>query len=57
VTSDDLDKQLDSYMMKDEKYAQSKLDADLDAYMANNEDEVMADVTADDAAGNIASTS
>ncbi|KAI9205868.1 uncharacterized protein BJ171DRAFT_598061 [Polychytrium aggregatum] len=36
-TSDALDKQLDSYMMRNTDYAQKKLDNDLDSYMAAKE--------------------
>ncbi|KAI8970453.1 hypothetical protein BDF20DRAFT_838810 [Mycotypha africana] len=33
LTAEQLDKALDSYMMKDSTYAQAKLDAELDSYM------------------------
>ncbi|KAI8799790.1 hypothetical protein BJ742DRAFT_844342 [Cladochytrium replicatum] len=42
LTKHSLDAELDAYMLKDEKYAQSKLDSDLDSYMnANDEDTPM----------------
>jgi hypothetical protein len=34
MTADDLDKQMDVYMMKDKKSAQAKLDDELNSYMA-----------------------
>jgi len=39
ASKDDLDSELESYMMKDEEYAKSKLDSEMDAYMAGDGDE------------------
>lgn len=38
ATTEELDRALDNYMMKDPKTAQAKLDADMNAYMAEIED-------------------
>ncbi|KAI8877208.1 hypothetical protein K501DRAFT_278688 [Backusella circina FSU 941] len=35
LTAEDLDKQMDAYMMKDKKSAQAKLDDELNSYMAD----------------------
>jgi len=38
VSKEDLDKDLDSYLFKDEKTAKEHLDADMDAYFAQKPD-------------------